>query len=175
MWIRRPASRARSAAPHAWLQIAELAQSRAVHGSGHGRKGSNQQPGDAALVLPLMAEVHGVLEGVRFERPPLNAANTETIRQGSHPTLAVPSNPLVIAAQADTRLCGQYSQGVVRNSEQGVPLDTLVLEKNLSTSSSPSLLPNIAARMAFPLSAPRISVCLRPFLIRSMSQALFNK
>ena len=101
MWIRRPASRARSAAPHAWLQIAELAQSRAVHGSGHGRKGSNQQPGDAALVLPLMAEVHGVLEGVRFERPPLNAANTETIRQGSHPTLAVPSNPLVIAAQAD--------------------------------------------------------------------------
>ena len=86
MWIRRPASRARSAAPHAWLQIAELAQSRAVHVSGHGREGRNQQPGDAALVLQLMAEIHGLLEGVRFERPPLNAVNTESIRQGSHPT-----------------------------------------------------------------------------------------
>jgi len=34
-----------------------------------------------AQVQPLVAEIHGVLQLVRIERPPLAAANTPTIRQ----------------------------------------------------------------------------------------------
>jgi hypothetical protein len=33
-------------------------------------------------VQPLMAEIHGLLELLRIERPPLGAANAPSIRQG---------------------------------------------------------------------------------------------
>ena len=40
-----------------------------------------QQPGDVPEVEPLVAEIHGVLQLLGIERPPLAAANTASIRQ----------------------------------------------------------------------------------------------
>jgi hypothetical protein len=37
-----------------------------------------------AEVQPLVAEIHGVLQLLRIERPPLGAANTPSIRQKGH-------------------------------------------------------------------------------------------
>jgi hypothetical protein len=39
-----------------------------------------------AQVQPLMAQLHGALEAVRIERPPLGAANTASIHQGGGTT-----------------------------------------------------------------------------------------
>jgi hypothetical protein len=44
-------------------------------------KGSGQKPGDVPEVEALVTEIHGLLELLWSERPPLPAANTPTIRQ----------------------------------------------------------------------------------------------
>lgn len=63
------------------LQVPQPPQAQAVQAPGHGGEGCNQQPGDMTQVQPLMAQLHGALEAVRIERPPLGAANTASIRQ----------------------------------------------------------------------------------------------
>ena len=62
-----------------------------------------------------------------------------------------------------------------RDSEYGLSLDTRGFEKDLSTPSSSSRLSRVAARMALPLSAWRISGCFRVLLIRSLRQALLTR
>jgi hypothetical protein len=57
-------------------------------------------------------EVHGVLQLLRIERPPLGAANAPSIRQGGETTGAVSSEPLVGGAEADPRLGGQDCEGL---------------------------------------------------------------
>jgi hypothetical protein len=51
-----------------------------------------------------MPEVHGVLQLLRIERPPLRAANTASVRKGRHTACSIPGQPLVGAAQTDAGL-----------------------------------------------------------------------
>jgi hypothetical protein len=54
-----------------------------------------------------MPEVHGVLQMLRIEYPPLAVANTPSIRQRGLTAAALSSQPLVGGAEADPRLGGQ--------------------------------------------------------------------
>ena len=63
------------------VQIPQPPEPQAVQSSGHGGEGSRQQPGDVAQMQALMPELHGTLQVLRIERPPLGAANTASIRQ----------------------------------------------------------------------------------------------
>ena len=60
------------------------------------------------------------------------------------------------------------------DSEYGLSLLILGLEKDRSTPSSSSRLSSVAARIALPLSACRINGCRRPLLMRSRKQALLT-
>ena len=62
-----------------------------------------------------------------------------------------------------------------RDSEYGVSLETRGRKKDLRTPSSSKRLSSVAARMALPLSAWRISGCCRPLLIRSRRQAWLTR
>jgi hypothetical protein len=57
-----------------------------------------------------MAEIHGVLQLLRIERPPLGAANAPSIRQRGVTAAMVSSEPLLGRAQADTGLCGTFPE-----------------------------------------------------------------
>jgi hypothetical protein len=46
-------------------------------------EGRDQQPGNVAKVEALVAEIHGMLQLLRIERPPLGGVNTASIRQRS--------------------------------------------------------------------------------------------
>ena len=63
------------------LQVPQTPQAQTAESSGDGGEGRLQQPGNVAEVEPLVAKIHGVLEKLWIERPPLAAANTPTIRQ----------------------------------------------------------------------------------------------
>jgi hypothetical protein len=95
------------------LQIPQPPEPQGVQNSGHGGEGNRQQPGDVVHVQSLMPQLHGALEVLRIERPPLCAANTASIRQCGCATCAVAGQPLVGAAQGDPRFCSQFSQGAV--------------------------------------------------------------
>jgi hypothetical protein len=59
-----------------------------------------------------MAQGNGALQMLWIERPPLAAANTASIHQGSCTTGAVTAQPLVGRAQADPSLRGEMGQGL---------------------------------------------------------------
>ena len=63
------------------LQIVEPAKPQRVDHPPDGGEGRLEGPGDAAECAALMPEVHGLLQLLRIERPPLVAANTPSIRQ----------------------------------------------------------------------------------------------
>jgi len=63
------------------LQLPQTPQPQKAESPGNGGEGRLQQPGNATEVEPLVAEIHGVLQLLRIERPMLAAANTPTIRQ----------------------------------------------------------------------------------------------
>jgi len=65
-------------------------------------------------------QVHGVLQLLRIERPPLGAANTPSIRQCRWTALTEPRQPLVGTAQADP---GLRRQGLERHGLIEVPTD----------------------------------------------------
>jgi hypothetical protein len=68
---------------HRWFgfQVPQSPQPQTAESPGNGGERCLQQPGDVPEVEPLVAEIHGVLQLLRIERPPLGAANTPTIRQ----------------------------------------------------------------------------------------------
>jgi quinolinate synthase len=76
--------------------------------------------GDVPEVEPLVAEIHGLLELLRIERPPLGAAHTPSIRQCCYTTLSVSGQPLVGAAQA---YAGLRCQGLERYALIKMPTD----------------------------------------------------
>ena len=63
------------------LQIPEPAKPQGVHHLPDGGEGSLQGLGDSAECAALVAVIHGLLQLLRIERPPLAAANTPAIRQ----------------------------------------------------------------------------------------------
>ncbi len=63
-----------------------------------------------AQVQPLVPELHGGLQGLRIQRPPLSATNTASIPQSRCATCAVTGQPLVSTAEADPCFCRQLSQ-----------------------------------------------------------------
>ncbi len=63
------------------LEIPQPPETQAVEQPGHGGEGSGQQPGDVRQVEALVTEIHGLLQLLWIERPPLAAANTPSIRQ----------------------------------------------------------------------------------------------
>jgi hypothetical protein len=65
-------------------------------------------------------QIHGLLQLLRIERPPLGAANTPSIRQCGWTALAKPRQPLVGAAQADP---GMRSKVFERNAIIKMPAD----------------------------------------------------
>ena len=67
------------------LQIVEPAKPQRVDHPPDGGEGRLEGSGDAAECAALMPEVHGLLQLLRIERPPLVAANTPSIRQGRWP------------------------------------------------------------------------------------------
>ena len=101
-----------SAYRHRRLQIFETYQTHCLEGSPHGGERCRQQPGDASEGAALMTQVHGLLQVLGIERPPLGAAPAASIHQGSDTTGAIPSKPLVGGAQADPGLSRQLSQGL---------------------------------------------------------------
>ncbi len=64
-----------------WGQVSQAAQPQAVENPRHSGEGRDEQPGDVAEVEALVTEIHGLLQLLRIERPPLGAANTASIRQ----------------------------------------------------------------------------------------------
>jgi hypothetical protein len=89
------------------LQVPQTPQSEMTESPGDGGEGRLQQPGNLPEVAPLVAEIHGVLQLLQIERPPLAAVNTPTIRQRGWTARAVTSRPAVGAAQADSVLGGE--------------------------------------------------------------------
>ena len=69
---------------HRWpgLQVPQSPEAQTAEGPGHGGEGGPQESGNVPEVQPLMAEIHGLLELLRIERPPLGAAHAPSIRQG---------------------------------------------------------------------------------------------
>ena len=68
---------------HRWFgfQVPQSPQPQTAESPGNGGEGRLQKPGNVAEMKQLVAEIHGVLQLLRIERPPLGAANTPTIRQ----------------------------------------------------------------------------------------------
>jgi len=62
--------------------------------------------------------VHGLLELLRIERPPLAAVNTPSIRQGRHTAITEARQPLLGAAQVDASFS---SKGLERYALIKVP------------------------------------------------------
>ncbi len=71
-------------------------------------------------------------------------------------------------------LSGLYFTLLYRDLESGLTMETLGLVNDRMTPNISNLASSVAARMALPLSACRISGCLRPLLIRPWSQALLT-
>ena len=74
-----------------------------------------------------MPQVHGLLELLRIERPPLAAANSASIRQGLWAAYTEAGQPLVGAAQADSVVISEFRQGkalieVLADQPQATPL-----------------------------------------------------
>ncbi len=65
------------------FQVPQPTQPQAVENPRHGGEGRDQQPGDVAEVEALVTEIHGLLQLLRIERPPLGAENTASISQRS--------------------------------------------------------------------------------------------
>jgi len=63
------------------FQVPQTPKPQTTEGPGDSGEGRLQQSGNVAEVEPLMAEIHGVLETLWIERPPLGAAKTPTIHQ----------------------------------------------------------------------------------------------
>ena len=94
---------------HRWLvfKVSQAAQTKTAEGPGDGGEGRLQQPGDVPQMQALMAEFHGVLQLLRIEGPPLDAANTPSIRQRGWTAREVTSQPAIGAPEADSDLSGQ--------------------------------------------------------------------
>jgi len=90
------------------LQVPQTPQPQKAESPGNAGEGRLQQPGNVTEVEPLVAEIHGVLETLWIERPPLGAANTPTFHQRGWTACAVTSQPAVGAAQTDAVLGGQF-------------------------------------------------------------------
>ena len=57
-----------------------------------------------------MPEVHGLLQSLLIERPPLGAAHTPSIRQGRWPAQTESCQPLTGGALADSVLASELSK-----------------------------------------------------------------
>ncbi|MEY4999471.1 MAG: hypothetical protein RIS00_1515 [Pseudomonadota bacterium] len=72
-----------------------------------------------------MTQVHGLLQLLWIERSPLAAALAASIHQCSAAARAIVSQPFVGSAQADSGLCGQFSQGLsILNASSHKPFPT---------------------------------------------------
>ena len=67
------------------LEIPQPTQSQSVENPRHGGERCCQQPGDVAEMEALVTEIHGLLQLLRIERPPLGAANTRSAREAAPP------------------------------------------------------------------------------------------
>jgi hypothetical protein len=85
-------------------QVSQPTRSEPVESTGHGRERNRLQPGDVPEMQALVAEIHGLLQLLRIERPPLGAACAASIRQRGRTASAVPGQPAVGAAEADSVL-----------------------------------------------------------------------
>jgi hypothetical protein len=65
------------------VQGSQPPQPQAVENPRHGGEGRDQHLGVVAEVEALVTEIHGLLQLLRIERPPLGAANTASIRERS--------------------------------------------------------------------------------------------
>jgi hypothetical protein len=92
------------------IQIAQAPEPQSAESPGDSGEGRPQQTGNVSEVEPLATELHGVLQLLRIERPPLGAANTPSIRQRGHTTSSVTSQPAIGAAEADSVLGGQLRE-----------------------------------------------------------------
>jgi len=63
------------------FQVPQSAKAQGLHHPTHGRQGTPKRLGDPPEGAALVAEIQGVLQLLRIERPPLGAANTPSIRQ----------------------------------------------------------------------------------------------
>lgn len=63
------------------LEVPQPAQPQGIHYPSDGRERSLEGPGNAAERAALVPEVHGQLQLLRIERPPLGAAHAPSIRQ----------------------------------------------------------------------------------------------
>ncbi|KAF0653166.1 hypothetical protein L107_09526 [Cyanobium sp. Copco_Reservoir_LC18] len=63
------------------IDVAQTDQPQAPHRQGQVGDGHQQRSGDLAEGAALVPELHGLLQGLRIERPPLAEANTPSIRQ----------------------------------------------------------------------------------------------
>ena len=130
MWIRSPGrSHVVALDRNLGLQIPQASKAELAEGPGDVGEGSLQQPGDVPEVQPLMAEIHGVLQLLRVERPPLAASNTPSIRQRGWTACAVTSQPAVGAAQADAVLGGQLLEAAAVLQVPGHEPETALLRQ----------------------------------------------
>ncbi len=69
---------------HRWpgLHVPRSPEAENAEGPRHGGEWGPQEPGDVPEVQSLMAEIHGLLELLLIERPPLGAAHAPSTRQG---------------------------------------------------------------------------------------------
>jgi hypothetical protein len=58
------------------VQVSQPTQAQPVQDPRHSEERSSQEPGDMAQIQALMPELHGALQVLRIERPPLGAADT---------------------------------------------------------------------------------------------------
>ena len=93
------------------VEVPQLSKAQSLHRPRDGRQRSSHSVGNPPEGAALVPEVHGVLQLLRIERPPLGAANTPSIRQGGVTAAAVTSEPLVGGAQADASFCGKGLEG----------------------------------------------------------------
>jgi len=100
-----------SAYRHRRLQIFKTSQAHGVEGSPHGGERCRQQPGDASEGEVLMTQVHGLLQLLWIERPPLSTTPAASIHEGSAGARAIASQALVGGSQADPSLRCQISRG----------------------------------------------------------------
>ena len=63
------------------LQVPQTPEAQSAESPSDGGEGRPQEPGNVPEVEPLVAEIHGLLELLRVERPPLGAAHAPSIRQ----------------------------------------------------------------------------------------------
>lgn len=93
------------------LEVPQPPEPQSLHRPPDGRQRSPHSLCDPPEGAALVPEIHGMVQLLRIERPPLDAANTPSIRQRGVTTGAVSSQPLVGGAQADPRLGGQEQEG----------------------------------------------------------------